>query len=146
MIHFVYLSIIVGILFLLYLYYKDQEKNQVIIATLTAELELADNENKALDKGFVEATDAYETDSLQYEDTIEKLNEKNADLQRRNDEQAATIDGLRRANDEYFQENVGIRRQLDIAQVVISQHDLNCLPHIILKSMPESEQDTPLPI
>lgn len=89
------------------------------------------NDFEKLDQGMTEITDAYETDCLQYEDRIEELREGYHALSVRNNEQAMTIDGLRRANDEYFQENTGIRRQLDIAQTIISEHDANCLPHII---------------
>jgi len=108
---------------------------------------------RALDQGMVELSDAYETDSLQYEDTIEKLNIEKARVAENNStllhnaridriarhEQERTIHSLR-------EEVVGVKRQLDIAQTIISEHDLNCLPHIVLKSMEPQEQDTPLPI
>ena len=136
MMHFVYLSIIAGLIGLVVIYAVYYNRQSDALETVLAGYD-------KLDQGFSEVTDAYETDSLQYEDTIEALNEQKADLQRRNDEQAATIDGLRRANDEYFQENVGIRRQLDIAQVIIAEHDLNCLPHIVLKSMEPQEETIP---
>ena len=97
----------------------------------------------ALDRGMVEITDAYETDSLQYEETIENLNEHKILLQHQYADLSEKYAGVRRANDEYHQENLGLRRQLDIAQRVISEHDLNCLPHIVLSSM---EEDTPLPL
>jgi DNA repair exonuclease SbcCD ATPase subunit len=103
-----------------------------------------------LDQGMSEITDAYETDSLQYEETIENLHtelnrykENNSTLihnamidRTARHEQEKTIHSLR-------EEVAGVKRQLDIAQHIISEHDLNCLPHITLSSM---EQDTPLPM
>lgn len=107
--------------------------------------ELSD-ENEALEQGFAEVTDAYETDSLQYEETIERLNEEKARFQENNStlihnaridrtarhEQEKTIHKLR-------EEVAGIRRQLDIAQVIISEHDANCLPHVVLSHMEQTE-------
>lgn len=115
---------------------------------------------EANEQGFAELSDAYETDSLQYEETIQHLNDElqnaiaeknrfaennttllhNAMIDRTaRHEQEKTIHQLR-------EEVAGVRRQLDIAQVIISEHDANCLPHIVLTSMESKEQDTPLPI
>ena len=122
------------------------------ITDLSEKLEVSDNAYEALDQGMIELTDAYETDSLQYESTIETLNEqfglsegrvaeKHGKILRQNNMiddlqiQVATIRG----------ENLHLRRQLDMAQVIITNHDLNCLPHIVLSHM-EAQKDTPLPM
>lgn len=113
------------------------------------------NDYSALDQGMTEIGDAYETDSLQYEETIQHLNDElqnaiaeknrfaeenstllhNAMVDRTaRHEQERTIHQLR-------EEVAGVRRQLDIAQVIISEHDANCLPHIVLTSMEPKEQE-----
>ena len=100
---------------------------------------------EANEQGFSELSDAYETDSLQYEETIQNLNDElqkaitqknrfaennstllhNASIDRTaRHHQERTIHQLR-------EEVAGVRRQLDIAQVIISEHDSNCLPHIV---------------
>lgn len=109
--------------------------------------ELSD-QNEALEQGFAEVTDAYETDGLQYESSIEELNEELAKRDRANSEQMHTIESYQARSQEWredrrhlIDENLGIRRQLDIAQTIISEHDNNCLPHIVLTSM-EPDQET----
>jgi len=112
-------------------------------------LELEEQRDKALvnykelDKGFCEVTDAYETDSLQYEETIERLNEEKDALTfnlNRVQENNATL--LHNAQVDRTARHEMARR-LDMAQVIISEHDLNCLPHVVLSHM---EKDTPLPL
>lgn len=121
-----------------------------LIYTFVKRIEKLVDDYEKLDQGFTEVTDAYESDSLQYEETIEKLNEE-LDRYRENNSTLihnASIDRVARREQERTihqlrEEVAGVRRQLDIAQVIISEHDANCLPHIVLKSM---EQDTPLPV
>jgi hypothetical protein len=102
--------------------------------------QLAIDAYRQLDQGMVEISDAYETDSLQYESTIERLNE--AHTLRAN----STIDDLTAQLGVVRGENLHLRRAVDTSQRIISEHDLNCLPHIVLKSMEPQEQDTPLPL
>jgi chromosome segregation ATPase len=122
--------------------------------------QLAIDAYRQLDQGMVEISDAYETDSLQYESTIERLNEAHTlranemsdlhrtiralrgKLERRN----STIDDLTAQLGVVRGENLHLRRAVDTSQRIISEHDLNCLPHIVLKSMEPQEQDTPLPL
>lgn len=111
------------------------------------------NAYDALDQGMAEITDAYESDSLQYEETIEHLHEEMSRYRENNSTliHNASIDRVARHEQEKtihrLQEEVaGVKRQLDIAQVIISEHDLNCLPHIVLTSMETHEKDTPLPL
>ena len=105
-----------------------------------------------LDQGMTEITDAYESDSLQYEETIEKLNDGKVELktilgaaQEKIVDQTNTIDDLNVQIATLRGENIHLRRTIDISQRIISEHDLNCLPHIVLSHM-EQEKDTPLPI
>lgn len=100
-----------------------------------------------LDIGFSEVTDAYESDSLQYEDTIETLREEKHNVYEAHrllkvdfDEQVTVIDEQAAIISASNSENLGLRNQLDIAQKIISDHDANCLPHIVLSSM---EKDPP---
>lgn len=123
------------------------------ITELEGQRDKALKDYESLDQGMVELSDAYETDCLQYESSLEKLNEEKARLSENNSTliHNAMIDRTARREQErqLHQKNEEIahlRRQLDIAQVVISEHDLNCLPHIVLKSMEPKEQDTPLPL
>lgn len=106
-----------------------------------------------LDQGMTEITDAYETDSLQYEDTIERLNEEKRTLQGQYTTLSQKYARVRENNATLLHNATVDRtarhemaRRLDMAQVIISDHDLNCLPHIVLKSMEPQEQDTPLPL
>jgi hypothetical protein len=143
-----YILLFIAVLFILaqaYLLY-------IFINRIT---ELAE-ENDAYDKGMSEVTDAYESDSLQYEETIENLHEqfneeratwaRNAEIDRvARHEQTRTIEELLITVGTVRGENLHLRTQLDVAQRIILEHDMNCLPHIVLSSM-EGEKDTPLPL
>lgn len=99
--------------------------------------------------GFTELSDAYETDGLQYRATIAELTEEKDQLLLRierqkegwgeaNLENRALRERIENQSDtinNYQDENNGLRRQLDIAQTIILEHDANCLPHIVLSSM-----------
>jgi hypothetical protein len=139
-----YILLFIAVLFILaqaYLLY-------IFINRIT---ELAE-ENDAYDKGMSEVTDAYESDSLQYEETIERLHEKIGNLEHNagvdrvaRHEQTRTIEELLVTVGTVRGENLHLRTQLDVAQRIILEHDMNCLPHIVLSSM-EGEKDTPLPL
>lgn len=145
-----YFLLIFAVLFILaqaWLLYKFVNR----ITELSEQRDKALQDYEALDKGMVELSDAYETDCLQYEDTVEKLNEEKRTLRgqytdlsvkyARVCENNATL--LHNAQIDRTARHE-MARQLDIAQTIISEHDLNCLPHIVLSSM-ENHKDTPLP-
>lgn len=94
------------------------------------------NDYDALDQGLTETQDAYATDQAQWAADGEKfraiIEEYRASLQRK----------AQRLQSKDL-ENAGLRRQLDIAQVIIAKHDANCLPHIVLSGMEKSLADIP---
>lgn len=43
-------------------------------------------------------------------------------------------ESLTQENDDLKEEITGLRKQLDISQKIISEHDLNCLPHVVFEN------------
>lgn len=132
-----YAMLLLIIFYLAFMYVRQNRKHFRDHLRTKAELAMSINDYRALDKGMTEITDAYESDMLTAEETIAQddlvilaLRENSLIDRIARHEQAATIDGLRRANAEYHQENLRLNNQIDICQVIISEHDLNCLPHI----------------
>lgn len=99
-------------------------------------------EYNKIDQGMSEVTDAYETDSLQYETTLADLvaeqtllYEAIEEYKRRIDEQRQSLERKAVREAENQEAILGLGKRLDIAQKIITDHDLNCLPHIVLSSM-----------
>lgn len=107
----------------------------------------------SLDQGMTEITDAYETDMMQYESTIEALNqektewtEANLSVMRTNSALRGQISAEKDHSDFLLEENAKLNRKVAMSEKVLKFHDENCLPHLPLPAPEEDTEDVPLPL
>jgi predicted nucleic acid-binding Zn-ribbon protein len=128
MTHFVYISIILGLAGLVVLYaYGYEQQRQSGLRMI--------EDYASLEQGMTEVTDAYETDSLQYEESLQKAFEKNQHLEhilREALDKIADLNGqkldLQTGNNQLKVALDDTRQAALDLQVIVTRHNENCLP------------------
>lgn len=110
--HIIYIAVILALAGLALYYKKDSE---------------------AREKGIDEIEEGYQAEILDAEDRLQNAWEHVEILRQKNNSLSEKLVQKEAVLRDVSSENVGLRNQLDIAQKIISEHDLNCLPHVVFK-------------